>query len=524
MNELGNPQQPPIHHASASSAPQGSKAELEAELHILRQRVEEQEWTLKQLDDIVAEFYGVYPEHTQAVPIVRPGENPLIATIRCVVRSLERQSKTYRSVSDRARQLSDSKDAFLASISSELSAPLSGMLGLVNQVLATELPKEQQSQLMTVRHSAESLLKTLSDVFDYSKVCAQQVELEARPFSPREVVEEALQVFGPIAREKGLAVHHYIDDRTPDQVIGDDVRVRQVLWAFVNNSIKLTDEGSLAISLNAASVNGQWDLWFQVKDSGRGLSEDQMSNLLSHGANDDPFAAQLGGGAGLGIAISKSLVELMGGRIDAKSEPGAGCTFRFSLRLDSVQSYRSAEPAPGIRPMAPPTKSNGAPSGNGSHSNNGRGTTPVTANSAERKRKVLLVEDNDLNRAVARLSLEKLGCRVDVAKDGTEAVEAARSEIYEIICMDLNLPDFDGLEATRRIRQLTSPSADAKIIATTGHTFHEDRRLCMEAGMDEFLSKPFDIAQLHEAIDRACSMQRLPSHHTERVFLYAPPS
>lgn len=512
----------------ASDASEATQSEVQQ----LREKVREQEWTLKQLDGIVGEVYSRFPEHTQAVPILRPGENPLIATLRCVVGSLDRKAKQYEEASSRATAIASSKDTFLATISHEIRTPMNGILGMIDLVLETELDSDQREYLKTIQRSTHSLLRILNDVLDFSKICSHQVELEDRPFSPGDVLEEVLQVFGPNAQAKGLHIHHFVADQTPEQVMGDDLRLRQVLWNLVNNAIKFTESGSVGVSVSSAPVaGGQWDLWFEVTDTGVGMSAEQLSRLFKPYEQGEASTARRYGGTGLGLAISKTLVELMGGAIEVESEPGRGSIFRFRLRLAEVQPLHAVDEPPRIRPLAPPPRPRAHPSFSPAQpSPQLSGEVLVSARdrdfAAPRpkpepvepktspisvRRKVLLVEDNEINQMVAKLTLERLGCDVDTADNGCEAIEAAKSKVYELICMDVTMPDMDGLEATRRIRQLPSPSAQAKIIATTGHAFNDDRKRCLEAGMDEFISKPFEIKQLKDVIDRVCSMGRMPA-------------
>ncbi|MFT5470655.1 MAG: signal transduction histidine kinase/FixJ family two-component response regulator [Verrucomicrobiales bacterium] len=525
----------------------GASESVESELHELRQKVAEQEWTMKQLDGIVAEFYRKYPEHTKSVPILRPSENPLIATLRCIVSSLDNKATQLEKSSTNAQADSNSKDSFLASISHEIRTPMNGIVGMLDLVLETDLNAEQSGYLQTIQRSTRSLLRILNDVLDYSKICSHGVELEVRPFSPEDVLEEVIQVFGPNAHAKGLQIGHTVTDVTPQQVMGDDLRVRQVLWNLVNNAIKFTAQGTVDISVcSAPAGEGKWDLWFEVTDTGIGMSAEQLSRLFKPYEQGEPSTARRYGGTGLGLAIAKNLVELMGGAIEVESEPGLGSIFRFRLRLDEVQPLHAVDEPPQIRPLSPPAAPQRPVSAAAaqfpsrlrdisdeilvSARDASQGTAFQPANPAPQHttghvaapRKVfLLVEDNEINQMVARLTLERLGYEVDTADNGLEAIEAAKTRTYDVICMDVTMPDIDGLEATRRIRQLPCPTAHAKIIATTGHAYSDDRKRCLEAGMDEFISKPFEIKQLKEVIDRVLSMGRMPSQSpsssTERV-------
>lgn len=399
-----------------------------------------------------------------------------------------------------AAAVTGSKDFFLASISHEIRTPLNGILGMLDLVLGSAINDEQREYLGSIRRSTKSLLRILNDVLDYSKLCSNQVELESRPFSLSEVLNDVLQVFGPNARGKGLALWNSVAAGIPELVKGDDLRLRQVLWNLVDNAIKFTHRGRIDVAVTGTETSsGRWDLWFEVSDTGVGMSPEQISRLFLPYSQAEASTSRRYGGTGLGLAISKNLVELMDGEIEVDSREGQGSVFRFRLPFETVATQLPVANARRIRPMAPPPHAVEKP--------------PQEAPG----RRVLLVEDNEINQKVARLSLEHLGWTVDIAGNGLDAIEAARSKRYEVICMDLTMPEMDGLEATRRIRRLPCPSTGATIIATTGHASTEDRKRCLEAGMDDFLSKPFEVSQLKETLDRACAVARMPTQRRESL-------
>ncbi len=478
------------------SALRARVGELEGELQETRE-------TLDQLDSIVSEFLTTYPEHTQGIPVLRPGENPLIATVRHLVKSMDRKNSMLEEVSAQVRAAADAKSEFLANMSHEIRTPMNGIFGMVNLVLDTELDDEQRDYIRTIRSSSESLLHILNDILDFSKLSSGQFSLESRQFRPYRVVHDVCRTFLANANAKGIDLTWEMDSEVPARLIGDDLRLRQILSNLVGNAVKFTNRGFVSISVNRepeeGASNSQAVLHFIVRDSGIGLDPTQIEILFQPFTQADGSTTRDFGGTGLGLSICRHLVQLMGGSIWVESELGNGATFHFTVRLEIAEPSdeepirESDDNTDRISPFdrMEARHATGTGGEEGAH-----GALP------ENPWRVLLVEDNPVNQKVAILTLERLGYEVSLARNGAEAVELARTSDFDLICMDLQMPVMGGLEATRQIRALGTPSSEARILAMTGHAFREDQERCLTGGMDDFISKPFDLFELKEKLDR----------------------
>ncbi len=372
----------------------------------------------------------------------------------------------------RADEASGAKSRFLAIMSHEIRTPLSGIIGLSRLLEGMPVPPEAAEAVRLIRTSGDALLRVVNEILDFSKVEAGKLELEIRAFQLRRALEESLHLYRAAAAEKGLRLSCDVAPELPEWVAGDENRVRQILLNLISNSLKFTAKGGISL---AAQVEQQDEtsivIAISVRDTGMGISPEQLPRLFSSFGQTDSSISRRFGGTGLGLAISKHLVELMGGRIDVESTPGQGTQFRFTLCVGRAQ-----EPAVT------------------------RTTAPADV-SAHRQLRVLVAEDNPVNQKVALMLLEKLGTHADLVADGAQAIAAALQKQYDLILMDVQMPEVDGLAATRSIRSGLPDGRQTTIVGLTAHATVEYRDLCLNAGMDGYLTKPLEPEKLRRLIE-----------------------
>ncbi|MCX5828965.1 MAG: ATP-binding protein [Deltaproteobacteria bacterium] len=411
----------------------------------------------------------------------------VLAVINDVHNQKLKSAELHR-VIEEAEAASRMKSEFVANMSHEIRTPMNGIIGLTNLLLRTGLTEKQREYALAVQSSSRSLMKIVNNVLDFSKIEAGRMDLEIFPFDLEKTCRETVDFLSFQAESKNIDINFITTEGMALQVSGDEHKLKQVLMNIIGNAIKFTRKGAISVNIEPVSISGEdMVVRFSITDTGIGIPEEKKKHIFEAFSQVDSSMTRRYGGTGLGLTVTKQLVELMGGTIECESVEGAGSTFRFTvpLRLDAQ--------SPSLKGVAETAKSASSAS-----------DSEILPDIAGKPLRILVAEDDDISSRVLLEMLELGEARFHAVGTGREAIEAWQQEVFDLIIMDVQMPEMNGLEATATIRAVEKNDPETgkhiPIIALTGHAAPEDHQLCLAAGMDAYLTKPFLMNELFSQI------------------------
>jgi PAS domain S-box-containing protein len=464
-------------HAGHFASPETERC-VERELHFMDRgsRTFEISMTLVQIPGRPLQLLSIFRDVTErkrsAEEIRRAKEAAEAANqdLMSANRYLEETGRLAQEMAERAEALSAAKGEFLANMSHEVRTPLNGILGMTDLALQTELADEQREYLELVKSSANALMTLVNDILDFSKYEAGKLAFESVEFSLRSVLQDLLRPLALRASRGGLSFESQVDQDVPDLLVGDPLRLGQIVQNLVGNAIKFTEAGKIEVGVRTDLAEGsKIVLRFAVADTGVGIAAEKQKTIFEPFTQADGSTTRKYGGTGLGLSIASGLAELMGGRMWLESNPGQGSTFYFTVAFEFPAS-------------APPRQEH------------------------KRTMRILVAEDNSVNQRLAARLLEREGHNVAVAASGREALELLGKNEFDLVLMDVQMPDLDGVQATVQIREAERGSGRrVPIVAMTAQTCEADRERCFQAGMDAYVTKPVRITELMSKIEYVCA-------------------
>lgn len=397
-----------------------------------------------------------------------------------------------------AESANEAKTRFLATMSHEIRTPLNGVLGMNSLLLATDLDERQRTYAQTIHRSGEALLAIINDILDISRLEAGRVTLEPAPFDPRALVDEVATLLRPRAADKGVTMTVAHDAGVPSRLLGDAGRIRQILVNLAGNAVKFTEHGRIELASAArARRDGRVDLLLAVRDTGIGIPPEALPTLFDRFTQADSGIARHFGGSGLGLAISRELAELMGGAIEVDSRAGEGSSFRVALPLEMADGDASVQgtTAPRATPAVALARAHADPA-----ARSGARSDPTSPGTHTRPLRILVAEDNPVNQMLLVAMLEQLGHTAEVVANGREALQRVQAQRFDLVLMDIQMPELDGVATARAIRRLDGAAGRVPVLAVSANVLAEQRAEYRDAGMDDLVTKPIDIDRLADAI------------------------